>query len=956
MPNRGHLAASSHTAATRTGASGQNPSIATPLLPDGCLHVSAAPHPFRTARADIFVPEGLSIAEIIERVQPDAFLRMGASVFIGDWKIEECYWRRTYPKQGHLISVRITVHGGGGGGGGKNPMRTIMQIAVLAGAAAFGGPLAASLGLKGFWVGSTFFTAASIGSAIIGIAGHLLINAIAPPPQPKLSRLTGTGSARRESQYFAIEAARNRVPKFEPIPRVLGRYRMYPDKIGEYTEILGDDQYYRVLLSFGYGPLRISDLRIGNTLLSNYEGVEYEIRQGFDNDAPLTLFTTDPVESQLAIELRQDGGWKVQTTAANADEISVDIAFPQGLVRFAGNGTRQKRTVKFQVDYAVKDSGAWKNAGFIEVEEARPSEIRRGLRWKVARGQYDVRMKRLTADDDSDQVFDNAFWITMRSFTIQAPVQFSKPTAQMALRIKASGQLNGVVDTINALAESILPVYDGAGWSHRAVTSNPAALIREIFQGRASRRPVADGALDLDSFAEFYEDCAQNGYGYNGVIDYQSSVWEMAQEIAGAARASISRPDGRIKIVMDRERETPVQHVTPRNSWGFEGEIIYPDLPHAFRCRFANEDKDFKNDERTVYDDGYDENSATEFRNLEFPGITDSDLVWKHGRFHIAQARLRREKFSVWMDFENFTCTRGDLVLLTHDVISQGLASARVKSVTDNGTHATAIVIDEEVAMETGKTYAIEIRTADEAGALYAVTTVNGAGQTTLTFATPIPLASAPAAGDLLAFGETGQVSREVIVTWIETGADFTAKLHFIDHAPAVYAADTSEIPEWTSNVAGNVALNTPAVQSVRSDGSVLVRDTDGSLNNRILLTYRKPSTLQTDIISVEGRFRETGSTGPWLYVSAPAAQGELSLVPVQGGGSYEYQVRYALRNGDPGEWTALATHLVIGKEALPGNITNLRAQQNGNTVTMRYTLPPDLDLEATELRYIKAS
>jgi hypothetical protein len=60
-------------------------------------------------------------------------------------------------------------------------------------------------------------------------------------------------------------------------------------------------------------------------------------------------------------------------------------------------------------------------------------------------------------------------------------------------------------------------------------------------------------------------------------------------------------------------------------------------------------------DERIVYDDGYDASNATLFEGIQFPGVTDPDLIWKHGRFHIAQARLRPEKITLSVGWENLS-------------------------------------------------------------------------------------------------------------------------------------------------------------------------------------------------------------------------------------------------------------------------------------------------------------
>ncbi|MBD4185358.1 hypothetical protein GUH45_17240, partial [Xanthomonas citri pv. citri] len=64
--------------------------------------------------------------------------------------------------------------------------------------------------------------------------------------------------------------------------------RMTPPYGAEpYTEVQGDDQYLRLLFVWGYGPLDISDIKIGETDISEYDGVEIETRQGYAGDSAL---------------------------------------------------------------------------------------------------------------------------------------------------------------------------------------------------------------------------------------------------------------------------------------------------------------------------------------------------------------------------------------------------------------------------------------------------------------------------------------------------------------------------------------------------------------------------------------------------------------------------------------------------------------------------------------------
>ena len=57
------------------------PPATAPRLTD--IKVSACPSPFEERRVDYLAPAGLTIAEIIELIQPDPLLRSHGHVFIG---------------------------------------------------------------------------------------------------------------------------------------------------------------------------------------------------------------------------------------------------------------------------------------------------------------------------------------------------------------------------------------------------------------------------------------------------------------------------------------------------------------------------------------------------------------------------------------------------------------------------------------------------------------------------------------------------------------------------------------------------------------------------------------------------------------------------------------------------------------------------------------------------------
>src|SRR3546814_20902336 len=93
------------------------------LLPP--VKVQACPHPFTAEHLRVEVPAGLTVAEILDIVQPDPMLRLHAHVWIGPHKIERHLWHRVRPNPGVELAIRVVPQGDGGG---QNPPRQFLTV------------------------------------------------------------------------------------------------------------------------------------------------------------------------------------------------------------------------------------------------------------------------------------------------------------------------------------------------------------------------------------------------------------------------------------------------------------------------------------------------------------------------------------------------------------------------------------------------------------------------------------------------------------------------------------------------------------------------------------------------------------------------------------------------------------------------------------------------------------
>lgn len=916
------------------------------------MQVIAANHPLRSDIIDLAVQDGLTLAEILEQAQPDPILRAHAHIFVGDVRVPRQRWGQVRPKASSTVTIRVVAQGGGGGS--KNPLRTIMTIAVMAFA-----PQVAP------WLGVTGQFAAPALTAGVAAVGMLAVNAIAPVRPASMDSLSG-GSKRLSP---TLEGSRNDARPFGVVPVVLGKHRMTPPLAAQsYTEIVGDDQYLRMLVVWGYGPLKIENLRIGETPIEEFEGVRVQHREGRADSSPISLIPAQVSQEDVAITLRQADSWSIRTTEPDADEISVDVLFPAGIVRFV-DGKKRDHLVTVQFHYREVGSSEWLNPDFsdttvpsswvkqsesgvreVTFSHKRTSAIRHGFRWSVpARGQYEIRIRRVSADrDDDDNYSDTTVWSAYRSINNEHPLKFEYPLAATALSIKATDQLNGVIDQLNADISSYVVAWDGS----EQISSNPARLFRQVLISPANARRLDDSRIDLDGLKAWANYCDDQGFEFNMIRDFQSSVWDTLADIAAAGRASPTQRDGKWGVVVDKPQPYPVQHFTPRNSWGFEAEKTFPDPPHAFRVRFSSRDSDYRQDERIVYADGYSASNAEVFESLEAPGVVDPAHIWKFARFHLAQAILRPERWTLNLDFEHLVARRGSWVKVTHDVLLVGLASGRIKEVlTDVDGNATGFVSDEVLSMEAGKTYGVSIRTVGDAALSRELVTVAGDNQV-VDFASPIPAASAPMAGDLFGLGESGKETVDALVLSIEPQSDLVARLVLIPYSPEVYDADTGDIPEFDPGLTPLPSIPGVVVKGVRSDESVLQLGPGTTLLPRIAVSVQ-PSGYRGALLEVQ--IRPSGTGEPYTAASIVSRSGNDYLIgDVEQGQTYDLRMRwYDDSRTLPGKWTPVNAHRVVGQLSPPGTLQGLNIVGYGGNALLRWDAQSELDvLFGGEIRF----
>lgn len=843
------------------------------------------------ARQSLELPEGLSLAQMVDRAFPGvasadrSALRVILVTAAGAAAIEPKYWHRTRPKAGVQVVIRIVP--------GKDALRTVLLAVVTIAASAFAGPLAAALGVTG-----------KLGVALIKVGltvvGSLLVNALVPMPEPEQDK---------QKNSYSISGWKNAAQPNEALPEPFGRHRIAPPFAARsYSEIVGDQQFVRALFCFGCGPVRISDIRIGNTSIDEYDEVELELREGYPDDTPVTLYPQQILEDGEAAELVRppqydDAGEVIEgpnvetpvvrETAADAQDVNVILQFPQGLFAYDDKGRRVGREITVRIRQRPKGDEDWQEVATLDVWGNNNATMYRQHRWQLPnRGKWEIEITRMSDDVQDTPQGSTVQLAALQSIRPEYPINMDVPLALIAVRIRATHQLNGPLDSLNAIVERIGKRWDGTAWSE-GTSRNPAAALVGLLQGPSNPFPAADAEIDWDRMRDWHDWCVAKGLRYDRVIDGGQSLGSLAREICAAGRA-FPRHDGVTwGVVIDRPEDLVVDHIGPRNSNGFSWSRNYFDPPDAFRVTFFDETNDYAQAERMIpWPDKTGDLAITE--EIQIPGKTDPREIWIEARRRMYELIHRADAFTTSQSGGARVVTRGDQVMAAYDVLSRTQQDARIEGVEGN-----LLELDRDIEVEPGQDMGIRYRVFADDQDLIGVSVVRP-------IRLPVPGAPLveirgkgpfPGAGELVHIGPLEQVSEAMRVRGVETGDAFSSTLTLIAAAPQIDALTDAEVPP----------------------------DWNGRVGSAIVLGSQKPPAPRVVRIVTQPQY--TGGEDPGDTAQPAATSISLHLAPAKGGGVTLSGYRVEHRPASGGSWTTFDIPAATAQAVITGYITADQAE-----------------------------
>ncbi|WP_226560734.1 TipJ family phage tail tip protein [Salipiger thiooxidans] len=867
------------------------------------------------ARKPFELEATVTVAEIVAAQLPGASEAVLARTRVaishkGQFQIiPQAWWGRVRPHPGTTVIIRV-VEG--------DPLSIATAVSSYIGTAYY---LATGISLGAFGLNAIFVATAVATVGLIGAA----LNSLMPQPQSPKNQ---TAKSR-----YKITGWQNEATPDEPVPLPLGRIRVAPVYAAQpYTEVIGDDQYIRALFLFGYGRLDISDIRIGDTPIDEFDGVDIQIREGAEGDEPVTITPDQVLEESVQVELLNpqpeldsagnevEGGTDeeqphVYTTASHSTQASLVLHWPNGLYyqKSDEKGSIGWSSVQLRVRQREAGTETWSDVATIQYRKRQRESFFQQYSWTLpSRGTWEIEVTNLTAGDSGTKRQNKVLLAGVQSIRPEYPINFDKPVALASVRIKASFQLNGTLDNLNALVQRYVPVWDGETWAD-GLSRNAASQYVYALQGSHHPFPVANEGIDWDQMAEFWEFCDSKGLTYDADHRSQSSLRELLAMIAGAGRGSPRHDGEKWGVVIDRPQDHVADHISPRNSWDFEGSRDYIDPPDAIRVKFLDETNDFEDAEILIKWPG--KTNVNLIEEWETPGKTHPDDVAREVYRRMLEIIHRRDRFVVMQKGPVRAAVRGDKVLLSQPTLSSVQVAGRVRTVRDH-----LVVLDEYVTMEEGETYALRYLTYDEGNAIGDSRLVAVMTQPGITRALVVLGDDIPSVDQVVLFGPSGLETLPCRVLDVEAAEDFAVRLTLTNDAEEIDTLTDAYVPEPWDPIIGEVitlglTLSAPifgGISTLTADGDPLFDLFPGYGDDQrtVRVSVGGDPTDLLPVTYLEVDHRPFGA-GVWTTETIQGSAGTVDIEGYSLGQSIELRAVAYGRSGAPGAYSATELFIV---------------------------------------------
>ena len=342
--------------------------------------------------------------------------------------------------------------------------------------------------------------------------------------------------------------------------------------------------------------------------------------------------------------------------------------------------------------------------------------------------QWEIKARKISREQISANNKADINITAVRFFRDESQANFVGENRR-SVSIVANGQINGALDRYTALIRNkswvYRPVTDDYIWDY---SSNPADLYLYFMRGgfyndaadgsflhpfsptigwvNSADHPqnknrmfgggLPDDRIDFDSLKEWWVFCDARDLTYDNVLNGDFTCNEILETIAATGRASPSWSTGKLGVIIESPA-TPItasygMHNIKRGT--FSIDYNNDNIADEIVMQYIDRDSEWQTREVRALMPGVT-NSVNPV-NISMIGVTDRNIAQREVNLQASRQYYQRRTISFETDIEGFCQSRGDVILVQHD-LTQWDYSARVQSVIVSTVSVVSFTVDCEL-------------------------------------------------------------------------------------------------------------------------------------------------------------------------------------------------------------------------------------------------------------------
>lgn len=511
---------------------------------------------------------------------------------------------------------------------------------------------------------------------------------------------------------------------------------------------------------------------------------------GFQNEGTITGATIELDASSVV------GGWlgwfPVCPSGETTSLIEWDLTTPNGFGKISSKGNIEGRSR--QVQYQIRLVG--ETDPLIDDYYTIAGASRDQLGWSpqvsVANGRYEMRVRRIGAEDTATDSMDLINWFGLKSL-LPTPTSYAGITT-LALTLTGSDTIASQTENkINVVPQRKLQVVQNGAFTTALYPTNDIAPVARYI---AHSVGYDDTQIDIAELIRLDAIWKARGDTFKYIYDSNVVVRDAINTALNVGFSEMTVSQGKIKPVRDEPRDMLNAHMyTPQNmtkTLKTSFSVVTPEESDGIRVTYVDEDTW---EEATVLcllptDTGF------KLDEITIDGVTTRDKAYQLGMRQRSIQFHRRKKYTFSTEMDALNSEYFSTAVLGDDIPSYA-QSGIMWSIQAQGSDRALIQSSEIFTWKDGSAHVVSWRKANgKIAGPFPCTKVSDFYLLATIGSEPLPTINGTQEPPHLLFGTSTEYGYPAIVTKVAPSGRFDIAVEAVNYTDSVYAYDNATAPD----------------------------------------------------------------------------------------------------------------------------------------------------------------